>query len=220
MTPSLLALALSLADPNGFPPPAEPRPAAAAAAVAAPAPTGAPAPEAAAPAQLTLPAATPGPGALVLPAAALLALAAAALLASRRRRRAPRLVNVLESTSIGPKRSLVVARIGGEVLVIGSSEAGLQLLAARPAGLEGATAALEALEAPAPARLQAVPDPAPEAAPGKGAVLGLLSRLRPRAARAAAPAEAAGGFDALLAESTEDLELRRKLALGQSGSVR
>jgi hypothetical protein len=101
-------------------------------------------------------------------------------------------------------------------MVIGSSEAGLQLLAARPAGVEPRGAE-------APARLQAVPSqaapgPAEAPAPVRGAVLGLLSRLRggrPAAAPAAGPA-----FDALLEESTEDLELRRKLALGQPGSVR
>ncbi len=64
-----------------------------------------------------------------------------------------------------------------------------------------------------------MPDPAPDAAPARGGVLALLSRLRP--GRAPAPAAAAAApFDALLAESTEDLELRRKLALGQPGSVR
>jgi flagellar protein FliO/FliZ len=213
MTPALLALTLSLADPLGFPsPPAvAASPAAVAAAAAAPAQA---APPAARPATLTLPA---GPGLgldnLILPVAALLALAIAALLATRRTKQQARLVRVLETTAIGPKRALVVARVGDEIMVIGSSEAGLQLLAARPAGLE-------AHAAEAPARLQAVPDPAPEPAAGAAlAVRGLLARLRgrPAAARAEAPAPA---FDALLAESSEDQELRRKLALGQPGSVR
>lgn len=208
MTATLLALSLALADPNGFPAPH----------ALAVAPAAAPAPEARAPAApvaaapaapLSLPA-DRGLDGLILPVAALLALAVAALLATRRRQQAPRLVRVLETTGIGPKRALVVAQIGDEVMVIGSSEAGLQLLAARPAGLEP--------QAAAPARLQAVPDPAPAAAPVRGAVLGLLSRLR--GARPATPGQAAPAFDALLAESTEDLELRRKLALGQPGSVR
>jgi flagellar biogenesis protein FliO len=170
--------------------------------------------------------------------AALLALALAALFATRRKQQGARFVRVLESTSIGPKRSLVVAQVGDEIMVIGSSEAGLQLLAARPSGLE-----LRAADAPA--RLQAVPDatdaPAEEKTPVRGAVLGLLSRLRRRSAAGLGGRSAAGlggrsaaglggrpgpapagdqAFDALLAESTEDLELRRKLALGQPGSVR
>jgi flagellar protein FliO/FliZ len=220
MTPALLALTLSLADPVGFPPPAAvtaaPPPSAAAVAalpVAAAAPATPP---------LTLPAsAGPGLDVLILPVAALLALALAALFATRRKQQGPRFVRVLESTSIGPKRSLVVAQVGDEIMVIGSSEAGLQLLAARPSGLE-------LRPADAPARLQAVPDaadaPAEAPAPARGAVLGLLSRLRGRSAagrgeRSTAPT-ADQGFDALLAESTEDLELRRKLALGQAGSVR
>lgn len=207
MTSTLLALALALADPNGFPAPhalavAPPAAAPAAPALAAPAAAAAP---------LTLPASGSLLDGLILPVAALLALAVAALLATRRRQQASRLVRVLETTGIGPKRALVVAQIGDEIMVIGSSEAGLQLLAARPAGLEPSAAE-------APARLQAVPDPAPAGAPARGAVLGLLSRLR--GGRPAAPAPAAPAFDALLAESTEDLELRRKLALGQSGSVR
>lgn len=225
MTPALLALTLSLADPVGFPPPAAV--VAAPAAQAAPA-TAAPAAAASATPPLSLPAAAgPGLDALILPVAALLALALAALFATRRKQRSARFVRVLESTSIGQKRSLVVAQVGDEIMVIGSSEAGLQLLAARPSGLEPGAAG-------APHRLQAVPDeadaPAEAPAPVRGVVLGLLSRLRGRSAaglgdRSAGPggrlAPAADqGFDALLAESTEDLELRRKLALGQPGSVR
>jgi flagellar biogenesis protein FliO len=209
MLPSLLALTLSLADPVGFPPPA-----AVAAAPQALAPTAAaqPAPATSAAPPLALPpAAGPGLDALILPVAALLALALAALLATRRKQGTARIVKVLESTSIGPKRALVVAQVGDEVMVIGSSEAGLQLLAARPAGVD-----LRGAEAPA--RLQAVPSPAEEPAPARGAVLGLLARLRGGRPAAAPPAGPA--FDALLEESTEDLELRRKLALGQPGSVR
>lgn len=209
MTPTLLALALALADPTGFPPPHALAAAPVATAAATPAVLAAPA---AAPpgAALTLPASSTSLDGLILPVAALLALALAALAATRRKPRVARLVEVLESTSLGPKRSLVVARVGDEVMVIGASEAGLQLLAARPAGLEA--------RSEPPVRLQAVPDPSPEASPVRGAVRGLLARLRRRPAGCAP--EAAPAFDALLTESTEDLELRRKLALGQPGSVR
>jgi hypothetical protein len=51
--------------------------------------------------------------------------------------------------------------------------------------------------------------------PVAGAALGLIDRLRrwPRP-------DAARSFDAALAESVEDVELRRKLAAGRAGSVR
>jgi flagellar biogenesis protein FliO len=215
MTAPLLALALALANPIGFPTPASTAagpPIASAAPAAEP-----PGPRAAAP--LTLPADRAlGLDALLLPTAALLILALAALWASRRRRPASRLVRVLETTSLGPKRSLVVAQLGGELLVIGASEAGLQLLAARPAGLDDQSGA-----AALTARLHPVPDPAPEPALQPVAppspVRSFLSRLR-RSAGPPRPDPAPPAFDALLAESAEDQELRRKLSLGQSGSIR
>ncbi len=49
----------------------------------------------------------------------------------------------------------------------------------------------------------------------KGRGDGLLARLRLGPQRTPAPV-----FDSLLSESVEDLELRRKLAAGQAGSVR
>jgi MYXO-CTERM domain-containing protein len=151
---------------------------------------------------LSLPS-TPAPGlsSLAIPVAALALLAVAALALARRRAAAPRLVQVLESTSLGQRRALVVARLGDELLVLGASEAGVSLLATRPAGLHAEAAALATL----------VPAPAPSPGP----LSGLLARLRPTAAR-----PAAGGFDALLAESDEDQELRAKLARGLTGSVR
>jgi flagellar biogenesis protein FliO len=203
MLSALLALSLSVADPLGFPPVA-----------ATLASMGAATPP------LTLPA-SPGLGLgnLALPGVALALLAVVTLLMKRRTAQVGRHVRVLETTSLGPKRALVVARLGDELLVIGSSEAGLQLLAARPAG-DGP---------PEAARLRAVPDlatapagPAPRQGP-LAAMLGRLRGARPEASRPAAEEAAPAGlpaFDALLAESAEDQELRRKLARGQSGSIR
>ncbi|HYG67466.1 MAG TPA: flagellar biosynthetic protein FliO, partial [Anaeromyxobacteraceae bacterium] len=122
---------------------------------------------------------------------------------ARRRRAIPRHVHVLETTALGPRRSLVVARLGGELLVLGASEAGITLLATRPAP----AADVETAAAPGPERR------------GLGALFG-AGRSRaaaPAPVRAPAHGEA---FDHLLAESAEDLELRRKLARGQAGSVR
>jgi hypothetical protein len=67
-----------------------------------------------------------------------------------------------------------------------------------------------------------VPDQAPERSGERptGRLRSLLGRLRPRPAAAAPLAAELAGFEALLAESAEDQELRRKLAQGQAGSVR
>jgi len=55
----------------------------------------------------------------------------AALLA-RRRAKTPRMLEVIESLSLGNRRALVVAKMNGELLVLGSSEAGVALLTTRP----------------------------------------------------------------------------------------
>lgn len=154
----------------------------------------------------------PSLSSLVLPGLALVALAVAALVLSRRRRALPRHVRVLETTSLGPKRALVLARLGDELLLLGSSEAGIALLRTQPAAGLGEPAQAPA---PAPAAPVALPPPVADLA----ARLASLRRKAP--APAPAPAPAAGpAFDALLAETAEDQELRRKLARGQAGSVR
>jgi flagellar biogenesis protein FliO len=175
------------------------------------APTSTPTPTAtstAAPAVPTFAAAGPSLSSLALPGLALLALAIAALVLGRRRRALPRRVRVLETTSLGPRRALVLARLGDELLLLGSSEAGVTLLRSQPAA---------DLAEPAPAA-----EPAPEAAalPGVADLAARLASLRRKAPGPAAPAAAPPGFDALLAETAEDQELRRKLARGQAGSVR
>ena len=151
----------------------------------------------------------------------LAALAVAALVLARRRRRAPRLVEIVESASLGPKRSLVVARMGGELLVLGSSEGGITLLATRPASAVAADVRLhsgapedEAAELSGALR----GGPAPGHA-GRGSPLDLVAALRRRLRPGGAAFEGALSA-ASLAESGEDAELRRKLAAGQSGSVR
>jgi flagellar biogenesis protein FliO len=133
---------------------------------------------------------------VALPALLLAGLAVSAFMLTRGRARAVRHVEVVETASLGPRRSLVVARMNGELLLLGASEAGISLLSSGPAPL-------------APLRA-AAPEP-----PVAGRGFGLLARLRLRPQRAPAPT-----FDALLAESAEDQELRRKLALGQTRTVR
>jgi hypothetical protein len=158
-----------------------------------------------------------------------------ALLLSRRRGRASgRLVEVVETASLGPKRQLVVARMGGELLLLASSESGVTLLSSQPAPAEGlAPAAPRTAAALVPGDLVpgdlAPAEPpaggaAPDAAgtdadaPAPGASLPAgVARLWERLRRPAPAPEPS--FDALLEETAEDLELRRKLARGIAGRV-
>jgi flagellar protein FliO/FliZ len=64
---------------------------------------------------------------------AVAALGAVAAVLARRRVRTPRVLEIVETTSLGGRRALVVARLNGEILLLGSSEAGVALLASRPA---------------------------------------------------------------------------------------
>lgn len=64
-----------------------------------------------------------------VPAMLLAILATGAYFFARRRRTiSVRRIQILETASLGPKRSLVVARIGDETLILGTSEAGITLL--------------------------------------------------------------------------------------------
>lgn len=129
----------------------------------------------------------------VAPAAIVLALLAiAALLLVRRRAGGGRIVQVIESAAIGPKRSIVVARVGDELLVLGSSEAGIQLLTSKPA----------------PAREREEEAPAPALEESQAGVLARMGLARKP------------DFEELLAESEGDRELRRKLAAGRTARVR
>jgi flagellar protein FliO/FliZ len=75
---------------------------------------------------------TPNSG-VFLGGGALLALAAAAFYFSRRRATGrERHIQILETASLGPKRALVVARVGDATMILGSSEAGITLLQSVP----------------------------------------------------------------------------------------
>src|SRR5262249_24065065 len=54
----------------------------------------------------------------------LAALGVGAFLYARRRQARTGFIKIVETASLGPKRSLVVAQVNGETLVLGSSEAG------------------------------------------------------------------------------------------------
>lgn len=164
-------------------------------------------------------------------AAILVALGVAATLFARRRSTRVRMIRIVETASIGPRRSLVVACIGGRTMVLGVSEAGVSLLdgqatlanppplpeKAPPAPLEDAALSLRNLV------LGRTEAPAVPADDGKREA-SLLGRLFHRAQPSfeTAGRESVGRsreFDELLAESMEDQELRRKLSLGEAGRV-
>jgi len=99
-----------------------------------------------------------GPG-LVGAVTVLLVLAGLALLLSRRRKQLPRRLEVLESLALSPRRSLFLARVENQMLVLGVSEAGVQLLAtlphsAAPAVDDGFAQLLEQSEAEQALRLR------------------------------------------------------------------
>ncbi|HVP68859.1 MAG TPA: flagellar biosynthetic protein FliO [Anaeromyxobacteraceae bacterium] len=214
MTALLLALA-TLASPAETPAGGDPAPRTAAeTAPAAEARTAEPTrPAPPAPAPEAIPA-TPEPAPLpsfvsALPAiSALAALGAVGLLLSRRRGGSGRrLVQVVETAHLGPKRQLVVARMDGQILLLGSSESGITLLASRPAAPE-VEAEAKAAEASPPAAADA---PA-------GRFQAAVTRLFERRRDAPPPAEGSA-FESMLEERSEDLELRRKLASGLAGRV-
>lgn len=73
----------------------------------------------------------------VLPVVLVLgALGAAALWLRRQKLGRARFVQVVETTPLGPRRALVVARMGDQMLLFGSSEAGINLLLTREATAE------------------------------------------------------------------------------------
>ncbi|MFZ5440323.1 MAG: flagellar biosynthetic protein FliO [Myxococcota bacterium] len=139
--------------------------------------------------------ASPGWSNLAAPALALAGLAALALTLRRRKQLQSGSIHIIEATSLGEKRSLVIADVLGERLVLGVSEAGITVLMNKPAP-EGE---------PAPITLP------PSLSPPVTKPMGFWARLK---GRNATPA-----FDAALQESIEDQELRAKLAAGKRGVV-
>jgi len=174
-----------------------------------------------APAASTAPAAATGrfSSSWVLAIVILVGLAGGVLALTRRRVRRQSLIQILETAAIGPKRALLVARVNGQIMVLGASEAGIALLAPVGEQVESPVAAI--MGSPPPlcgqaakySSLPAVEDePEPENETG---VLSRLFRLRPKQT---SPRDVAA-FRELLDESYEDQELRDKLAQGLAGKV-
>jgi len=162
----------------------------------------------------------------VLAVLLLVGLGVAATLLARRRATRTRMIRIVETASIGPRRSLVVACIGGRTMVLGVSEAGVALLDAQAgtitapaapersqsASLEEAALGLRVLgQSRAEARAESAEDAKHEGS--------LLGRLFHRAEAPSESARRAHEFDELLSESLEDQDLRRKLSLGEAGRV-
>jgi flagellar biogenesis protein FliO len=155
----------------------------------------------------------------VLAVVMLVGVAGGVLALTRRRTRRQGMIQILETAAIGPKRTLLVARVNGRTMVLGASEAGIALLASLEGTVEIPVAAVmgnlpavrEYSDEPAPAL-------AAEAAPEPEGEMGVLRRLfspRPKDSSA----RDAAAFRELLDESYEDQELRSKLAQGLSGKV-
>jgi flagellar biogenesis protein FliO len=167
-----------------------------------------------------------GAASTLLAVALLAGLGVAATLFARRRATRVRMIRIVETASIGPRRSLVVACIGGRTMVLGVSEAGVSLLDTQsgpvstpvvPEKAQSATLEEAALGLRGLLRGQAESQPdASEDAKHEGSLLGRLFHRMP------APSESSRrepAFDDLLSESLEDEELRRKLSLGMAGRV-
>jgi flagellar protein FliO/FliZ len=185
----------------------------------------------------TAPSGGSGFGSVALPALFLAGLALVAYWFARRRRGVSgRQIEILETASLGPKRSLVMARIGDQTMILGSSEAGITLLQmSGGVTTTTTTGGGAAPDAPAPVAIkdemdqpiaEALADiPEPGEAPPVGlaragfrSIEGGLASFFGRAP--SVPAREEPNFDDMLEDSVEDQELRRKLAAGLSARVR
>lgn len=162
----------------------------------------------------------------LLPVMVLGGLAVVGLRFAKKRKSMGRHVKILETTPLGPKRALIVAKIGGETLLLGSSEAGIALIQVRPtAPTEDAEDRSENYEdldiAPKWADVLPADFKAKPANDEEGGQAKMLSRLF-RKRRDSIPNEwpFANVLDAsMLDESLEDRELRDKLAMGMEARV-
>jgi flagellar biogenesis protein FliO len=166
----------------------------------------------------------------VLAVLLLVGLGVAAALLTRRRATRTRMIRIVETASIGPRRSLVVACIGGRTMVLGVSEAGVSLLdtqagtIATPAASEKSqSATLEdaafGLRGFGQAETMATSSQSAQSTDDGKHEGSLLSRLFRREPSPSETGGRAHEFDELLAESLDDQELRRKLSLGEAGRV-
>jgi flagellar biogenesis protein FliO len=169
----------------------------------------------------------------VLAVLLLVGLGVAATLLTRRRATRTRMIRIVETASIGPRRSLVVACIGGRTMVLGVSEAGVSLLDAQAetsaapaapersqsASLEEAAFGLRGFGQADTQEASAQTAQSTQSTDDGKHEGSLLSRLFHREPGTERDAGRAHEFDELLSESLEDQELRRKLSFGEAGRV-
>ncbi len=194
-------------------------------------------PGASAPAATTTPAVQPAPTTtagtaadlasfrvVATPIAGVLLLSGAALFLRRRKHTRGRLVRIIETASLGPKRALIVAEIGGERMVLGASEAGITLLGG---GIRGVhlDASSEVHGPSEPVAIDgnrhldtpgAVATPV-ETSAGQVKFLAQFFSRKPKLSTAALGSD--DGFQSLFEDSLEDQDLRRKLAAGHASRV-
>jgi len=193
---------------------------------------------------------TGGGGGIYLAALLLAALGGAAYFFARRRAITPRYVKIIETASLGPKRSIVVAEIGGERIILGTSEAGITVLTPRseppapsPAPVAGTISVPSAspvaasslfAEAEAPVESDVYPPlasvslideladiPEPDV-DEHGSIMPVQGGLLARLFKRGKPANESEfhNFEEMLDDSVEDQELRHKLSLGMAGRVK
>jgi flagellar biogenesis protein FliO len=145
-------------------------------------------------------------------ALAVVALGGVAYFLRNRKKQKSTHIEVLETAALGPKRALVLARVGGKTLLLASSEAGISLLE----NVGDLTMPLEHAAETEPQPPHAILDklrkfsqrPLPSASADPFARLSKYLKPTP-----------APQFDALFAEEQEDQELRMKLLAGQPARV-
>ena len=171
----------------------------------------------------------PNPSPLTLTIFVALAGVAAYLLWRKRKKHQSGLIKILETASIGPKRSIVIAEVNGERMILGTSEAGISVLSSASGGhftSSGISPALaQAAAAASPKAATSAPAAGSSAVPviaGEGES-NILKRLFQRhknddaAGDDDGPSTMAEDFRDLLEDSLEDEELRRRLASGSGG---
>jgi flagellar biogenesis protein FliO len=174
---------------------------------------------------------------MMMPAMGLIVMGGVAFFLKRRQGKKTSMIEILETAQLGPKRQLVVARVNGETMILGSSEAGITCLSgihrlpsentfsSFPQLQQAGQLTQSQMQLPARQQFHAFDAPAAPLAVASEFVDegGLLTRLF-RARGQDKPQEKFDNielheFDNLLQESVADQELRRKLSSGLRGKV-
>ncbi len=135
----------------------------------------------------------PSPLGLVGGGLIILCLGAATFWMQKRKRQGPRHIQVIETASLGPKRSLALVVIGQQSMLLSCCDSGIFLVSSQPASPE----LLQAAHVPAADQLAAGVAATEPPTP----LFGRIPSAQP----------ASGGFAVQLAEAEETQGLRRRL---------